>query len=120
MIEVMVAVTLLGLIATAHTAVTLRYSVRTRVAAIGVNRAASISTAIDLYTTMPYANLTSNTGCTSISSLTAYTHQRCVTLSNPTQAITRVQIIIRPTNTAFRSDTIRVDRSLPPAGSIFS
>lgn len=120
MIEVMVAVTLLGLIATAHTAVTLRYSVRTRVAAIGVDRAASISTAVDLYTTMPYASLSSNTGCTTISSLTAYTHQRCVTLSNPTQAITRVQIIITPANTAFRSDTIRVDRSLPPAGSIFS
>ena len=120
LIEVMVAVTLLGLIATAHTAVTLRYSVRTRVAAIGVNRAAAISTAIDLYTTMPYANLSANTGCTTISSLSAYAHQRCVTLSNPTQAITRVQIIITPTNTAFRSETIRVDRSLPPAGSIFS
>lgn len=120
LIEVMVAVTLLGLIATAHTAVTLRYSVRTRVAAIGVDRAAAISTAVDLYTTMPYANLTSNTGCTTVSLLANYAHQRCVTLTNPTQAITRVQIIITPSNTAFRRDTIRVDRSLPPAGSIFS
>ena len=120
LIEVMVAVTLLGMIATVHTGVTMQFAKRNRIAAIGMDRSAAISTAVDLYTTMPYANLSGNTGCTSITSLVDYAHQRCVTITNPTQAITRVQIIIRPTNTAFRSDTIRVDRSLPSAGSIFS
>jgi len=120
LIEVMVAVTLLGLMATVHTVVTMRYALRTRVAAIGVDRASAISTAVDLYSTMPYANLTSNTGCTTVNDLASYPHQRCVTISNPTQAIRRIQIIIIPTNTAFRSDTVRVDRSLPPTGSLFS
>ena len=120
LIEVMVAVTLLGLMATVHTAVTLRYAIRNRTAAIGVDRGAAISTAVDLFATMPYSSIATNTGCTTISTITAYPHQRCVTVTNPTQAITRVRIIIRPTNTAFRSDTVSVDRSLPPSGSIFS
>ena len=120
LIEVMVAVTLLGLMATVHTVVTMRYALRNRVAAVGVDRAAAISTAVDLFSTMPYASIASNTGCATITSQATYPHQRCVTIANPTQAITRVQIIIVPTNTAFRRDTVRVDRSLPPAGSIFS
>lgn len=120
LIEVMVAVTLLGMMATVHTVVTMRYALRTRIAATGVDRASAISTAVDLYSTMPFANLTANTGCTTITDHAEYVHQRCVTISNPTQAIRRIQIIIIPTNTAFRSDTVRVDRSLPPTGSLFS
>lgn len=120
LIEVMVAVTLLGMMATVHTVVTMRYAFRIRVSAIGVDRASAISTAVDLYATMPFANLSANTGCTTITALQAYEHERCVTLSSPTQAIRRIRIIIRPTNTAFRSDTVRVDRSLPPTGSLFS
>lgn len=120
LIEVMVAVTLLGLMATVHTVVTMRYALRMRVAAIGVDRASAMSTAVDLYSTMPFANLNSNTGCTTITDHADYVHQRCVTITSPTQAIRRIQIIIIPTNTAFRSDTVRVDRSLPPTGSLFS
>lgn len=120
LIEVMVAVTLLGLMATVHTVVTMRYALRTRVAAIGVDRASAISTAVDMYSTMPFANLASSTGCTTVTALVSYRHQRCVTITSPTQAIRRIRIIIIPTNTAFRSDTVRVDRSLPPTGSLFS
>lgn len=122
LIEVVVAVTLLGLIATVHTVVTLRYAVRNRTAAIGVDRATAISTAVDLYATMPFASLPASgtSACTTVTSLVNFEHQRCVSVSSPTQAIRRIQIIIAPTNTAFRSDTVRVDRSLPPTGSIFS
>jgi prepilin-type N-terminal cleavage/methylation domain-containing protein len=120
LIEVMVAVSLLGMMATVHTVVTMRYAVRNRAAAIGVNRAAAISTAVDLFSTMPYSAIGTNTGCVTISEPAAYPHQRCVTTTAPTNNITRIRIIIRPTNTAFRPDTVRVDRSLPPVGSLFS
>lgn len=119
-IEVLVAVTLLGMIATVHTVVTMRYAQRTRQAAVGVDRASAISTAVDLYATMPWDNLDDVTGCTLVTDHPEYQHDRCVTITNPTQAIRRIQIIIRPTNTAFRPDTVRVDRSLPPSGSLFS
>lgn len=120
LIELMVAVTLLGLIVTAHTLVTMKYAVSTRTSAVGVDRAAAVSTAVDLYSTMPFASLSSSTGCTTITTMVNYVHDRCVTISSPTQAIRRIEIIIRPANTKFRSDTVRVDRSLPPPGHIFS
>lgn len=120
LVELMVAVTLIGLIVTAHTMVTIKYAVMNRTSAIGVDRAAAISTAVDLYSTMPFASLSGATGCTTITTMVNYVHERCVSISNPTQAIRRVEIIIRPTNAAFRSDTVRVDRSLPPTGSLFS
>lgn len=120
LIEVMVAVTLLGMIATVHTVVTMRYAVRNRAAAIGVSRAGAISTAVDLFSTMPYSSIGANTGCASITEPADYQHQRCVTITNPTSAMTRIRIIITPVNTAFRPDTVRVDRSAPPVGSLFS
>jgi hypothetical protein len=117
---VLVAVVLLGLIATVHTVVTMRYALRNRIAAVGVNRAAAISNAVDLYTTMPFASIATNTGCTTVTVPAAYPHQRCVSTTAVSGTITRVEIIINPTNTAFRSDTVRVDRAQPPAGSLFS
>lgn len=120
LIEVMVAVTLLGMMATVHTVVTLRFAVRNRVAAVGVNRSAAVSTATGLYSTMAYSSLASNTGCVTISTIPNYRHQRCVTLTAPTANITRVQIIITPVNTVFRPDTVLVDRARPPTGSLFS
>ncbi|MDH5235078.1 MAG: prepilin-type N-terminal cleavage/methylation domain-containing protein [Gemmatimonadota bacterium] len=120
LIEVMVAVTLLGMMATVHTVVTLRYAVRNRVAASGVDRAAAVSSATGLFTTMAYSALSANTGCVTISAIPNYRHQRCVTLTVPTANITRVRIIITPANAAFRPDTVTVDRSKPPAGSLFS
>jgi len=120
LIEVIVAVTLLGVVAATHALVSARYTVRARSLGVGVDRAAAISTAVDLYATMPYTSIAADTGCVTITTMANYPHQRCVSITNPTQAITRVQIIIDPTANGFRSDTIRVDRSLPPSGSLFS
>ena len=120
LVEVVVAVTLLGMMATVHTLVTMRYALRNRVAAVGVNRAAAISTAVDLFSTMPYSSIATNSGCATIATPAEYAHQRCVTTTALSGTITRVEIIITPTNTAFRPDTVRVDRSKPPAGALFS
>ncbi|MEN9791755.1 MAG: hypothetical protein RLZZ63_1413 [Gemmatimonadota bacterium] len=123
LVEVMVAVTLLGLLATVHSAVTMQYALRNRAVTVGVDRAAALSTAVDLYATRPFAQIASDTvsgGCARITTVTRYIHDRCISTSNPTQAILRIQIIIRPENPILRPDTVRVDRSLPPSGSIFS
>ncbi|MFZ9897917.1 MAG: type II secretion system protein [Gemmatimonadaceae bacterium] len=120
LIEVIVAGTLLGVVAATHALVSARYTVRARSLGVGVDRAAAISTAVDLYATMPYASIAADTGCVTITTMANYPHQRCVSITKPTQAITRVQIIIAPEASGFRADTIRVDRSLPPSGSLFS
>ncbi len=121
LVEIVVAVTVLALLATVHAGVSIQLAKKNLVAASGINRSTALSTAVDLYTTMPYASLATNTGCFTISTVALYVHSRCVTVTNPTSAITRVMIIIIPANAAFRRDTVRVDRSLPTtAGSIFS
>lgn len=120
LIEVLVAVVLLGIIATAQTVVTMRYAIQNRSAAIGVDRAAAISTAMELYSTMPYSAIGTNTGCTDIAVPARYPHERCVSTSSAASNVLRVQIIITPDNAAFKTDTVTVDRAAPPGGSLFS
>lgn len=119
----MVAVTLLGILVTAHTMVTMNYAIQTRTVGLGVDRAAALSAAVDLYATRPFASIAADTvggGCTRITSMTRFEHDRCIAITEPTQAITRVRIIIRPVDTSLRPDTVYVDRSLPEPGSLFS
>lgn len=110
LIEVMVALTLFGLIATVHTVATMRYGLRTRVAALGTARTTAVSAATQLYSTMPRAQIAGNTGCTDITAIANYAHRRCVSTSAVTASVTRVRIIITPTNTSLRPDTVFVDR----------
>ncbi len=119
LIEVMVAMTLLGMMATVHTVVTMRFAVRNRIAAAGVNRAAAMSAAVDRFSTMPYTALATNTGCTTLAVPALYQHQRCILITALTTTVARVRIIILPTNTAFRPDTTWLDRAAPLSGSLF-
>lgn len=123
LVEIMVAMTLLGVLVTAHTLVTMNYALQTRNVGLGVDRSTALSTAVDLYATRPFASLAADTvggGCTRITVMERFVHDRCVSITEPTQAITRVRIIIRPVDTALRPDTVYVDRSLPEPGSLFS
>ncbi len=110
LIEVMVALVLFGVIATVHTAVTQRYAVRQRVAEVGAARAAAIAQAIDLYSSMPRASLASSTGCTTVTDYPKYTFTRCVTMAVVSGNVSRITIVITPTNTALTPVTLTVDR----------
>lgn len=120
LIEILVAVTLFGMLVTVHTAVTLQYAMRNRIAAVGVNRAAALQTAVDLFTTMPFGSLAANVGCTTISAVPSYVHQRCVTATVITPTVTELTITITPANTAFQTDVAVVRRSAPVSAPPFS
>lgn len=123
LVEVMVAVTLLGILVTAHTLVTMKYAIQARTAGLGVDRAAALSAAVDLYATRPFSSIASDTvggGCRRVTAMAKFPHDRCIAITEPSQAITRVRIIIRPVDSALRPDTVFVDRSLPEPGSLFS
>ncbi len=111
LIEVVVAMVLFALIATVHTVATMQYGLRQRVAAIGSARTTAVTTAVDLYSTMPRAEIAGAVGCVTITDAPAFPYTRCVTATAATSAITRVRIIITPTNTALRPDTVWVDRT---------
>lgn len=110
LIEVMVALVLFGIIATVHTVATMRYGVRERVVALGAARSAAVAMSIDMYSAMPRGSIATSTGCTTVTLFPNFQHTRCVTTSVVSSTITRVQIIITPSNTALRPDTVFVDR----------
>ncbi len=110
LIEVMVALVLFGVIATVHTVATLRYGTRQRLTALGASRAAAITEAIDLYSSMPRASIASTTGCTDITTYPNFPFRRCVSTTALTGQLTRITIVITPTNTALSPITLTVDR----------
>jgi prepilin-type N-terminal cleavage/methylation domain-containing protein len=118
LIEVMVALVLFGIIATVHTVATMRYALGQRIAAVGAARAAAVGTATELYSSMPRASIAAATGCTTITDNPRYVHSRCVTMAAATGTISRITIVITPTNTDLAPTTITVDRvtgsSTPP------
>lgn len=118
LIEVLVALVLFGMIATVHTVATMRFGLRERVVAIGAARTAAVTLAVDLYSTMPRGSIAGNLGCTTVTTFTNYPHTRCVTAAAVTNTVTRLQIVITPTNTNLSPTTVFVDRvttnSIPP------
>ncbi len=110
LIEVMVALVLFGMIATVHTVASLRYGVRQRLAAVGSSRAAALTQSIDMYSAMPRASIAGTVGCTTITTWPQFSHQRCVSTTAVSGSVTRVRIIIVPTNTAIKPDTVWIDR----------
>lgn len=110
LIEVLVALVLFGMIATVHTVATMRYGVRLRFAAIGSARTATITRAIDFFSTVPRGSIAGSIGCTNITSFPKFPHERCVTTTAVSSSITRITIVITPENTDLKPDTVFVDR----------
>jgi prepilin-type N-terminal cleavage/methylation domain-containing protein len=120
LIEVMVALTLFGLIATVHTVATMRYGLRTRMAALGTARTTAVSTAVQLFSTIPRDDIGDHDGCQDITSIENYPHERCATVTAVTTTVVRIQIVITPDNTALRPDTVFVDRVTQNATKVFN
>lgn len=119
LIEVMVALVLFGMIATVHTVATMRFGLSQRVVALGVARTTATATATEMFSSMARTDINGAVGCETITADPRYEHTRCVSVDAVTATLTRVQIIITPTNTALRPDTLFVDRVTGTAGSVF-
>ncbi len=120
LIEVMVALTLFGLIATVHTVATMRYGLRTRMAALGTARTTAVSNAVQLFSTLPRGDIGDHDGCEDINTIANYPHERCVTVTAVTSTVSRIRIIITPDNTALRPDTVSVDRVTSGGTKVFN
>ncbi len=119
LIEVLVALVLFGIIATFHTVATLRYGQRANLVAVGAARASALSQAIDFYSSIPRGSIASNAGCTTITTLPLFRHQRCADVTTLTGQLTRITVRIVPTNTALRPDTVIVDRVTANTNPVF-
>jgi prepilin-type N-terminal cleavage/methylation domain-containing protein len=106
LIEVMVAMVILSLLASFHTALTMRYAQRQQVVSLGAYRTAALQKLIGQYMAMPYDSLAVRTGCTTVSQTPTAPlgYTSCVTVTaSGTQS--SVQIIVTPSGLT-RVDTI--------------
>lgn len=110
LIEVMVALVLFGIIATVHTAATMRYGARERIVALGADRAAAIAQVIDLYSSMPRGSIAATVGCTDVTEFPKFPHERCVAVSAVSGTVTRITITLDPDNDALEEVEVFVDR----------
>ena len=59
-----------------------------------------------------YDSINQMVGCSQVSGAFAYT--RCITTSTPATNITRIQVVVTPARTAWKPDTMTVDRTKTP------
>jgi prepilin-type N-terminal cleavage/methylation domain-containing protein len=107
LIEVMMSLTLLTLLLTSQTALTMKFAQRQRTVALGASRAATLSSLINKYMTIPFDSLAVRTGCATVpaSATVRFGYTRCVTVTAVNATESTVQIILTPA-ALTRVDTV--------------
>ena len=110
LVEVMVALTVmvLGLTGVAGMTVSAgkRASTLTRVG----GRTAVQTQVVDQLMVLPYAQLASKAGCTSVATM-PYPHTRCTTVTDVTSDRRQITVVFTPASRLLRADTVAFERS---------
>lgn len=112
LIEVLIAITIFALIATSHAAVTLRYTTRVKEVKTGAVRSAALQEYIMRLSSVPFDSLAGRVGCVTTTT-GELPNTRCISVSAMTSTKARVTLVLTPTNTALRPDTIVMIRTKP-------
>lgn len=112
LVEVMVAVTLLGVVVAGTAGMTTYVGRRSALNAQLTARAAVLARESDRLLTMPYDSLPSNATCTA-DSLPAFPHTRCITITEVAggRGYRNVRLIVTPSQPTLRADTVMVQRT---------
>ena len=103
-IPFLIAMVIFAFIATSYAAISLRYATRMRVVAAGAPRSAALSEYLNRLISVPYASVDAQAG-TFTTSTGDFPNTRTITVS--TSGLTKtVTLILTPTNTAIKPDTI--------------
>jgi type II secretory pathway component PulJ len=119
LVEVIVAMTLLAVVLTSLASVTFQAARRTSVVAAEGYRQGVLVQELNRMTALPWASLPGIAGCSTVGGGT-FPHTRCITVTNVSNTIRRVQLIVTPAQPRVRPDTVTFDRANPPAGNPLS
>ena len=109
LVEIVLAMVIFAFIATSYAAISLRYATRMRVVAAGAPRSAALSEYLNRLISVPYASVDAQAG-TFTTSTGDFPNTRTITVS--TSGLTKtVTLILTPTNTAIKPDTIECARN---------
>lgn len=115
LVEIVLAMVIFAFIATSYAAISLRYATRMRVVAAGASRSAALTEYVNRLVSVPYASVDAQAG-TFTTSTGDFPNTRTITVT--TSGMTKtVTLILTPTNTAIKPDTIVITRRTVPTGS---
>lgn len=110
LIEVLIAISIFALIATSHAAVTLRYATRAREVKTGASRSAALQEYIVRMASVPFDSLAGRAGCVTVTT-GDLPSTRCITITTVTTTKKTVTLILTPSSTAYKPDTIFMTRT---------
>jgi Tfp pilus assembly protein PilE len=110
LVEVMLAITIFAVIATSHAAVTLRYANRMKEVKTGAMRSAALQEYLVRLASVPFDSLPNRAGCRA-ETVGDLPSTRCITVTAVTTTKSTVTLILTPTNTAYKPDTIQMTRT---------
>ena len=110
LIEVLIAISIFALIATSHAAVTLRYATRMKEVKIGSTRSAALQEYLVRLASVPFDSLNNRVGCTTTST-GDLPNTRCISVTTVTSTKVIVTLILTPTSTSYKPDTITMTRT---------
>lgn len=110
LIEVLIAISIFALIATSHAAVTLRYATRMKEVKIGATRSAALQEYLVRLAAVPFDSLNNRVGC--VTTTTGdLPNTRCITVTTVTSLKVNVTLILTPSSSSYRPDTITMTRT---------
>jgi hypothetical protein len=118
LIEVMVAMTVMVIGVAGVAGMTVSAGKRaTTLRGVG-GRTAVQTQVVDQLMVLPYADLPSKVGCTSVATM-PYPHSRCTTVTNVSSDRREITVVFTPTSRYLRADTLVFERSNAASSSPF-
>ena len=115
LVEIIVAMVIFAFIATSYAAITLRYATRMKTVSAGAARSAALSEYLNRLMALAYANLDAAAG-TFTTTTGEFPNTRTITVTTLGMSKT-VRLILTPTNSAIKSDTVIMTRRSSPSSS---
>ena len=115
LIETMVGMSLLAISITSVAALDVQVMQSTRGVARVSYTNATLLREVNRYVALPYDSLSTLAGCDTVA--TPVAHTACATVTSLSATMSRVTVVVTPTSTAFRPDTVIIDRSTRSANN---
>lgn len=109
LVEIMLAMIIFALVATSYAAVTLRYATRMKTISAGAARSAALTEYINRLMAVPFDSLANRAG-TFTTTTGAFPNTRTIAVFVMTTSKDSVRLIVTPTNTAIKPDTVVLTR----------
>ncbi len=110
LIEILLAMVIFAAIATSYAAVTLRYATRMKTISTGAARSAAIMEYANRLMAIPFDSAHARNNVCVTTSTGSFPNTRCIRVYTMSTTKDSIKIIVTPTNTTLKPDTVRLWR----------